>query len=72
MGDGHLFFWISEWSRRVCVKACALGKHAKETFPHNETKSTRVLDLVHSDICGPMLVESIMGFNYFMANYPST
>jgi len=56
----------------VCVKACALGKHAKETFPHNETKSTRVLDLVHSDICGPMLVESIMGFNYFMANYPST
>ena len=44
----------------VC-KGCALGKHVKAAFPNNETKSKGVLDLVHSDICGPMSVDSISG-----------
>lgn len=43
-----------------------LGKQAKATFPSSETRSKVVLDLVHSDICGPMLAESILGCSYFV------
>lgn len=47
-------------------KGCLLGKHAKATFPHSETRSKGVLDLVHLDVCGPMLVDSITRFSYFV------
>lgn len=37
---------------------CALGKYAKTAFPNNDLKSKGVLDVVHSNRCGPMLVAS--------------
>jgi transposase InsO family protein len=49
----------------VC-KGCALSKQAKATFPNSETRSKGALDLVHSDIVGPMSVESISGCSYFV------
>ena len=47
---------------RVC-KGCVPGKHVKATFPNNEIGSKGVLDLVHFDVCGPMSVDSISGYN---------
>ena len=47
-----------EVEQGVC-KGCALGKHSNATFPHNKTRSKGVLDLVHSEICGAMSLESI-------------
>jgi hypothetical protein len=42
----------------VC-KGYTLGKHAKDDFLGSEHRSKEILDLVHSDVCGPMLVASI-------------
>jgi hypothetical protein len=47
-------------------KGCAMGKYARRPFPLSEDKSKGVLDLIHSDVCGPMSVESVSGFKYFV------
>jgi hypothetical protein len=40
--------------RQGVCKGCALGKNAKATFPTNESRSKGILDLVHTNVCGPM------------------
>jgi hypothetical protein len=50
----------------VC-RGCTLGKHAKVAFPSNEHRSKGILDLVHSDVCGPMSVASITGSMYYVS-----
>jgi hypothetical protein len=35
-------------------KGCTLCKHSKTTFPSSEQRSTEILELIHSDVCGPM------------------
>ena len=44
----------------VC-KGCALGKYARATFPKSDHQSKGILDLIHSDISGPMSSLSIGG-----------
>jgi hypothetical protein len=39
----------------VC-RGCALGKNAKAAFPSSESRSKGILDLIHSDVCGPRSV----------------
>ena len=36
----------------VC-RGCALGKYTKTAFPSIDNRSEGVLDLIHSDLCGP-------------------
>ena len=36
----------------VC-KGCAKGKNTKKTFPGSESKSKGILEIIHSDVCGP-------------------
>jgi hypothetical protein len=47
-------------------KGCALRKYAQKPFPSSEHGSKGVLDLIHSDVCGPMSVESVSGSRYFV------
>lgn len=47
-------------------KVCAMGKQARKKFPKCGSRAKEVLDLVHSDICGPMQVESIGKNRYFI------
>ena len=44
---------IKEDHERVC-KGCALGKNTKKPFTSSNTRSKEILDLIHSDVCGPM------------------
>ena len=48
----------------VCT-GCALGKNTKKSFPSSDSRAKGILDLVHSDVCGPMTVASLGGFMYF-------
>jgi hypothetical protein len=48
---GFLDFKVEK--KGVC-KGCTLDKHAEDTFPSNEHISRGILDLIHSDIYGPM------------------
>jgi hypothetical protein len=37
----------------VC-KGCAKGKNIKNPFPKSDSKEEGILELIHSDVCGPM------------------
>jgi hypothetical protein len=48
----------------VC-KGCVLGKYVRAPFPKIDSKSKGILDLIHTNICGPMSSLSIGGkFKY--------
>jgi hypothetical protein len=45
---------------------CALGKHVKKPYSSSSRRSKGILDLIHSDICGPMTVPSMSGCLYYV------
>ena len=48
-------------------ECCVEGKIARKPFPPNtERQSTRVLDLAHTDICGPINTATSGGSRYFL------
>jgi hypothetical protein len=49
----------------VC-RGCALGKNVKRPFPSSENRSKEILNLIHSDVCGPMPVKSLGGSLYYV------
>lgn len=52
--------------RQVC-ETCVMAKQHKERVPKQSTTSTsQVLELVHSDLCGPFRVKSLTGARYFL------
>jgi hypothetical protein len=44
---------ISFSTNEIC-KGCMLGKNIKKAFPSGDSRAQGILDLVHSDVCGPM------------------
>jgi hypothetical protein len=48
-------------------KGCAQGKNVKKTFPSSDSRAKGILDIVHSDVCGPMLVPSLSGYIYYVS-----
>nr|GFD03434.1 ribonuclease H-like domain-containing protein [Tanacetum cinerariifolium] len=47
--------------------ACAMGKSTKKTYkPKSEDTKQEKLYVLHIDLCGPMLVESINGKKYIL------
>jgi transposase InsO family protein len=46
-------------------KGCALGKYTKTAFPSSDSRATSILDLIHSDVCGPMSSTSLTGCLYY-------
>ena len=51
-------------STTVCG-TCIEGKQSREKLTGERKKCDEVLHTIHSDICGPMAVEGIMGERYF-------
>jgi len=48
-------------------EACALGKQHREEFPvHTEKRKYDILELIHTDVCGPMHTRSLGGASYFV------
>jgi GAG-pre-integrase domain len=57
--------WKSNLSQ---CEACIYGKSHRVPFEHSKAKrATGLLDLVHSDVCGPMQVPSMGGSRYYVA-----
>lgn len=51
---------------QVC-EACLLGKHSRRSFPKQSTlRSTKPLQLLHFDVCGPIKPQSLGKSSYFM------
>ena len=45
---------------------CTRKEH-KEIFPNNESKAKCILELIHSDVCGPMSSNSLSGYVYYVS-----
>jgi len=43
---------------------CELGKSTCQPFPRSTKKSSRILEIIHSDLAGPMQSKSIQGSEY--------
>jgi hypothetical protein len=50
----------------IC-NGCAQGKNIKNPFPKRDSKAEGVLELIHSDVCGPMPSSSISGYVYYVS-----
>jgi hypothetical protein len=48
-----------------CVN-CIKGKYVKHIKNGGATRSSGVLDIIHTDICGPFNVRFVDGFNLFI------
>jgi hypothetical protein len=55
---------ISLSKNEIC-KGCMLGKNIKKAFPSSDNRAHGILDLVHSDVCGPMSSPSLIGCLYY-------
>lgn len=48
-------------------ESCILGKHQTDNFPHGTTyRANESLELVHTDLCGPMQEQSLRDNFYFL------
>jgi hypothetical protein len=47
-------------------ESCILGKHKRTSFPQSSNQAKQHLELVHTDLCGPIQIESIGGSFYFL------
>ena len=43
-----------------------LGNFSKASFPSSDTRSAGILDLVHTNVCGPMTRRSLSGCEYYL------
>jgi len=56
---------LKEDHEGVC-KGCALGKNTKRPFGSSASEWKEIVDLIHSDVCGPMTQKSLGGHLYRM------
>jgi hypothetical protein len=57
---------IQEKPDGVC-KGCAQDKNAKHSFPSNNSRAKRILDIMHSNVYGPMSPTSLSGYVYYVS-----
>ena len=50
----------------ICDESCLEGKMTKRPFKAKGYRATKPLELVHSDVCGPMCVQARGGYEYFV------
>lgn len=70
---GHMSFGLLNSVLNLKVESdtkcviCAMGKHSRKPFNEPGTRATRQLELIHTDVCGPMPVRSLGGARYFVS-----
>ena len=47
-------------------EVCVMEKQHRKPFPKKSVKASQTLDLVYSDVCGPISLTSIGGSMYFL------
>ena len=45
---------------------CLIGKMTKTPFFGTMKQATNLLEIIHTDVCGPMIVEARGGYRYFL------
>ena len=62
----HHTFIQSRIHHQLC-EHCHYGKHVATSHPTTTLRESSPLDLVHSDVCGPMPHQSLGGASYFIS-----
>ncbi|CAH2109079.1 unnamed protein product [Euphydryas editha] len=62
---GIKFTEIANINKSNCIVCCE-GKQNRLPFAHEGNRSTELLEVIHSDICGPMENLSLGGARYFL------
>jgi len=57
---------IKQPNEEMQCETCLKGKMTKLSFPINIQKSLDILEIIHSDVCGPMRQESLGRAKYFV------
>ena len=50
----------------VLAKPCLMGKMTKTPFSSTMERATDFLEIIHTDVCGPMNIEARGGYRYFL------
>ena len=50
----------------VC-KGCVKGKNTQNTFSSSESKANEILEIIHSNVCGPMSSSSLSRYAYYVS-----
>jgi transposase InsO family protein len=67
MADHEMVFGLPDIQEQKAVcEACQLGKQTRIAFNENSFRATCKLQLVFTDVCGPMRTESLNGAKYFL------
>lgn len=68
MQDGKTVskFHITDCGVRKQCEICIQSKMVKSPFEDRRSKSSNVLDLIHTDVCGPMQTPTARGYRYFL------
>ena len=45
---------------------CLMGKKTKMPFSGTMKQATDLLEIIHTDVCGPMNIEARGGYHYFL------
>lgn len=53
-------------NQEIACEVCILGKTHRLPFRDSDSSTTRLLELVHSDLCGPMQENSLSGSRYIL------
>jgi transposase InsO family protein len=54
-----------EFEKQFC-EGCVIGKHARDSFGKAKFRAKKPLELIHTDICGPITPISFGGRRYFI------
>jgi hypothetical protein len=46
-------------------KGCTVGKYVKSTFHEKENRASMILEIIHTDVCGPFSVSSTTKHKYY-------
>lgn len=57
---------VSDKSNTFFCDSCMLGKQHRLSFKSSMTKTNKVGEIIHADLCGPMQKDSIGGSKYFL------
>ena len=47
-------------------ETCLMGKMTKTPFSRTMEQTTNLLEIIHTDVCGPMNIEAHGGYSYFL------
>ena len=63
-GEGLLN--VSDYESLLTCESCLLGKMNNSPFTGKSECATELLNLVHTDVCGPMIISARDGYKYFI------